>query len=156
MELETTTVTLEADAEAETEAIAARLARVVPAGTIVVLTGPLGAGKTRFVKAFASAWDVSPDEVASPTFVLCKHYQGTRPITHMDVYRLSDVDEFENLGPEDLYAADGVTFIEWGERVADSLPEARIEVTVEIVSEKARRFHIKAHGPQGKAALGSL
>ncbi|MEM8681523.1 MAG: tRNA (adenosine(37)-N6)-threonylcarbamoyltransferase complex ATPase subunit type 1 TsaE, partial [Planctomycetota bacterium] len=120
-------------------------------GTVVVLRGPLGAGKTRFVKAFAAASNVPPDDVSSPTFVLCKHYAGSRPITHMDVYRIADVDEFASLDPDELFAADGVTFIEWGERVREALPPDHVEIAIELKAGTGRVFRIT-----GPAWLGGL
>lgn len=156
VEHERRTITLEASCEAETEAIARRFVQVAPPGSLVVLSGTLGAGKTRFVKAFAAANSVDQDEVASPTFVLCRHYVGEQTICHMDVYRLADVDEFESLGPEDLYATDGITFIEWGERVSEALPTERFEVSIEVVSECARRFQITALGKRLVQAIERL
>ena len=143
-----TSRTLIAKSEAQTSAIASRVARVLPPGTIVVLTGPLGVGKTRFVKAFAAACGVAEDDVVSPTFVLCRHYNGTQPITHLDVYRLGDIEEFLSLGPEDLYASQGVTFIEWGERVAEVLPVNQLHLRMAVDLDGTRELRFESAEPE--------
>lgn len=122
------------------------LAECLPDGTVVALCGPLGAGKTRLVQAFAEARGVTREFVTSPTFVLLQHYGQERPIHHFDVYRLADEDEFLQLGPDEYFESEGVTFIEWADRVASALPDERLEIRITIEPHDVRRFEITAVG----------
>jgi tRNA threonylcarbamoyladenosine biosynthesis protein TsaE len=103
--------------EAETRAFAARLARQLTPGTVILLSGDLGAGKTAFVKGLAEGLDVDPDEVTSPTFTLVHEYRAGRlPLFHVDLYRL-DRAELDDIGLDWDAADRGVVAIEWAERL---------------------------------------
>src|SRR6478672_6872154 len=118
--------------EFDTERLGAALASVLPAGTVVGLIGPLGAGKTRLVQAVATALGVRPGSVTSPTFVLVNEYtSGRLPVYHFDTYRLKDDDEFLNLGPDEYFDSNGITFVEWADRVATLLPKDRLEIAID-------------------------
>lgn len=136
----------EAPDEAATERLGAALAAALPMGTTVALVGTLGAGKTRLVQAIAVGLGVAREDVVSPTFVLCQRYDGTTTIHHFDAYRLCDEDEFRELGALELMESDGLTFIEWADRVADCLPDERIEIQIEVTGSTIRRFTIRAVG----------
>jgi tRNA threonylcarbamoyladenosine biosynthesis protein TsaE len=136
--------TFTAHSEADTERLGAALAAALPPGTTVALIGTLGAGKTRLVQAVAGALGVPRDAATSPTFVLVNEYRGRMPIYHIDAYRLRDEDEFLELGPEEYFESNGVTFIEWADRVENCLPAERIEIQCEAVGETERRFTISA------------
>lgn len=137
-----------ADGEHATERLGQALAAVLQPGTVVALCGPLGAGKTRLVQAVANALGVSEGTVTSPTFVLINEYAtGRRPIYHFDVYRLRDDDEFLELGPEEYFASQGLTFVEWANRVEALLPAERLEVEIAILGDTARRFKITGTTP---------
>ena len=130
--------------EADTDRIGAELAAELKPGTVVALIGPLGAGKTRLVQAIAAALGVPRDAVTSPTFVLVNEYrQGRLPIFHFDAYRLKDLDEFLELGPEEYFDSGGLTFIEWADRVAEALPSTRIEIRIEIPADDDRRIKVE-------------
>jgi tRNA threonylcarbamoyladenosine biosynthesis protein TsaE len=133
-----------ASSEAETDRLGAALAVALPAGTTVALMGTLGAGKTRLVQGVAAALGVPREAATSPTFVLVNEYRGRRPIYHFDAYRLRDEDEFIELGPEEYFESNGLTFVEWADRVADCLPSERIEIRCEAVGETERRFTARA------------
>jgi len=138
----------ELENEAATERLGAALAEVLPAGTVVALIGTLGAGKTRLVQAMAAALGVPREAVTSPTFVLVNEYrQGRLPVYHFDTYRLKDDDEFLELGPDEYFEADGITFVEWADRVADLLPAERLEITLEVTGDTARRATLVAKTP---------
>lgn len=96
---------------------------------MVVLAGDLGAGKTCFVQGAARALGVSA-RVTSPSFVIVRSYDGDVRIVHADVYRLNAMQELYDLGYEDLFDPEAVTFVEWGDAVAGELPERRITVTI--------------------------
>lgn len=128
---------------AATDRFGQQLAQHLPPGSVVALSGTLGAGKTRLVQAIAASCGVDPADVTSPTFVLCREYHGTRTIYHLDAYRLTDEDEFLELGPEEMFASGGLVFIEWAERVASYLPPDCVEITLEVTGETSRRAVVK-------------
>jgi tRNA threonylcarbamoyladenosine biosynthesis protein TsaE len=133
-------LTLTLKNEQDTERLGAALADVLPPQTVVALVGTLGAGKTRLVQAVATALGVPAGIVTSPTFVLVNEYrQGRMPVFHFDTYRLKDDDEFVELGPDEYFAADGITFVEWADRVEHLLPEERIDVELEVTGDTSRR-----------------
>jgi tRNA threonylcarbamoyladenosine biosynthesis protein TsaE len=132
-------LTVHANDERDTERLGAALADALPPGTVVGLIGTLGAGKTRLVQAVATALGVPPGSVTSPTFVLVNEYRGGRiPVFHFDTYRLKDEDEFLALGPEEYFESNGLTFVEWSDRVAELLPKDRIDIKFEILDESKR------------------
>jgi len=145
-----------ADNESDTQRLGAALAKVLPPGTTVALIGTLGAGKTRLVQALAAGCGVPPETVVSPTFVLCQEYHGQRTLYHLDAYRLKDDDEFLELGPEEYFASDGITLIEWADRVLDCLPPQRLEIHIEVVGDTARQFRLVAVGGESSAMLNDL
>jgi tRNA threonylcarbamoyladenosine biosynthesis protein TsaE len=138
---------------AATERLGRLLARHLPASAVVGLSGTLGAGKTRLVQAIAEACGMDPQEVTSPTFVLCREYHGERTIYHLDAYRLRDEDEFLELGPEEMFADQAITIIEWAERVECLLPEERLTIALEVTGETSRRARLDAFGPALEQAL---
>ena len=110
------TVTHTTHSEAETAAAGRCLAATLGAGSVVLLYGDLGAGKTAFVRGLAEGLGVSRDEVSSPTFTLVQEYRGGRvPLFHVDLYRLDDPREIDDLGLHE-FAEDGVLAIEWAEK----------------------------------------
>lgn len=122
----------------DTHAVAARLARALGAGAVVALHGDLGAGKTCFVQGFARALGIH-GHVTSPTFTLVNEYAATRPIFHVDLYRLNGSNEAMGLGLEDYMDGPGVTLIEWAERAADLLPPRTIHVDIELETAAGSR-----------------
>nr|WP_269453449.1 tRNA (adenosine(37)-N6)-threonylcarbamoyltransferase complex ATPase subunit type 1 TsaE [Paenibacillus swuensis] len=131
--------------EEDTLRLAALLAGRIQAGTIVALDGDLGAGKTRFSKAFAEAMGV-PGVVNSPTFTIIKEYRGeVFPLYHMDVYRISE-EEAGDLGLDEYFYGDGVTIVEWASIVEDLLPAERLSMFIEHLGGEERRFRIDARG----------
>ena len=148
--------TFEAASEADTDRLGAALAAVLPPGTTIALSGTLGAGKTRLVQAIAAACGIDREGVVSPTFVLCQRYQGDRTIYHVDAYRLRDDDEFRELGPEEFFESDGLTIIEWADKVTDCLPDERVEIDIEVTGATARRFGVSAIGERLSKAIDLL
>ena len=148
--------TFEAASEADTDRLGAALAAALPAGTTIALCGTLGAGKTRLVQAIAAACGIDREDVVSPTFVLCQRYQGDRTIYHLDAYRLKDDDEFRELGPEEFFESDGLTIIEWADKVADCLPDERIEIEIEVIGATSRRFVVRGTGKRLSKAIDML
>ena len=142
--------------ENATRAFGQALAVALPTSAVVGLIGPLGAGKTRLVQAVAEAAGVQTGVVTSPTFVLVHEYVGRVPIFHFDVYRMRDEDEFLALGPEEYFSREGWSFIEWANRVANCLPRDRLEISIGILDDSARRLSISARGQHYEAAISTL
>jgi tRNA threonylcarbamoyladenosine biosynthesis protein TsaE len=139
----------------QTRAIAGALASALHGGDVVVLSGDLGAGKTTFVQGAAAALDVRA-HVTSPSFVLVREYAGRARVVHVDVYRLSSLQELIDLGYEELFAPDAVTFIEWGDVVEDMLPDDRVEVDIRASDDDTRRITIRARGSAMRARLDAM
>src|SRR5579885_705120 len=118
---------------AGTMALGHRLgARLFP-GSVIGLIGPLGAGKTHFVRAVAEGLGMKDSRVvSSPTFVLIQEYRARLPVYHFDAYRLKTAAEFADLGVHEYFANDGVCLVEWADRVTDLLPAERLEIFVAI------------------------
>ena len=133
---------VESTSEEETESLGRALAEVIAPGTVIGLIGPLGAGKTRLVRACAEALGVDPGAIASPTFVLIHEYEGRLPVFHFDVYRLKGIAEFEALAPADYWDAKGVCLVEWADKVLDLLPAGSWIVRIEIQGPLVRRFEM--------------
>jgi tRNA threonylcarbamoyladenosine biosynthesis protein TsaE len=112
------------DSAAATEAFAHKYASVLEPGSVVALTGDLGAGKTHFTRGLASGLGVpDPHAVSSPTFAIVQEYGGGRmPIAHFDFYRLGSAGELLELGWDDYLESGAVTIVEWGDRFPDLLP----------------------------------
>jgi tRNA threonylcarbamoyladenosine biosynthesis protein TsaE len=113
---------------AATAALAGKLAAVARPGDLIALHGTLGLGKTEFARAFIRRLAGPNEEVPSPTFTLVQSYETDRgTIWHFDLYRLTRPDEIQELGLEDALA-DGITLIEWPERLGAALPARRLDL----------------------------
>jgi tRNA threonylcarbamoyladenosine biosynthesis protein TsaE len=143
----------DAVSEADTVRLGAALAVLLPGGTVIALSGTLGAGKTRLVQAAAEACGVDRQQVTSPTFVLCQTYRGTRTIHHFDVYRLKDEQEFLELGPEEYFESDALSFVEWAEKVEALLPQGCLHVSIEVTGPSQRRFILQTDEVRLKTAV---
>lgn len=137
------------------ELIASVLHKVLPRQIIIGLRGTLGAGKTRFVQAFAIAAGIEQSLVTSPTFPIVQHYHGERLIHHIDAYRLADEDEFIELGGEELLEEDATVLIEWPDRIAGCLPNDRItlDLSVDESDPNRRGLQIRCEDPKLRAIL---
>lgn len=124
-----------------TRTVARALGGRLEAGDVLALVGELGAGKTVFVKGLARGLGV-PDgvEVTSPTFVLVSEYRGRLTLYHVDAYRLEGAADFEALGADEMLFGEGVCAIEWADRVRESLPPDRLEVTLQVEGLTRRRI----------------
>ena len=122
----------------ETAALGRRLARTLGPGTVLALVGPLGAGKTAFVKGLAAGLGIPPHEAVSPTFALIHEHAGRVPLFHADLYRLRGADEVAELGLEDYAERGGVLAIEWAERAGAALPPGARTVGFRITGPRSR------------------
>ena len=137
-------IVIELPDEAATAALAARIAALARPGDVIALKGELGAGKTSFARAFIRACG-SDEVVPSPTFTLVQVYEpGAVSIWHIDGYRLRDPEEAWELGIEDAFV-DGVSLIEWPERLGAMVPARRLEISLSAGrAPTARRAAIDA------------
>ncbi len=129
--------------EADTEAIGAAFAWRLSVGAVVLLDGPLGAGKTAFVRGMARGLDAHPGDVSSPTFTLLQEYAGMITLYHADLYRLTPR-EVEELGLLDV-SAEGILAVEWPERWT-SPPKDAIRVTIAKIDDETRAINMGGHG----------
>ncbi len=114
----------------ETQALGRELAADLAPGDTVLLLGEMGSGKTCLVKGIAAGLGIDPSRVHSPTFIMVNRYEGGRLVLHhVDLYRLKPGGDFADLGLDELFAGDGVTAVEWAERLPPAaLPVPRMEV----------------------------
>jgi tRNA threonylcarbamoyladenosine biosynthesis protein TsaE len=131
---------------AETEALAERLAHGLPGGTLLLLSGELGSGKTVFVRGLLRGLGGAPEAVTSPTYVLLHRYAGARTLYHIDAYRLrGGADEYEAAGlRECLDDAQALVAVEWPERAGDmAWPAPRVEIEIEHAGPEDRRIVVR-------------
>ena len=132
--------TITTRSEDETVAFARRFALRLQPGTVVLLCGDLGAGKTTFVRGLALGLGLDPEAVSSPTFTLIQEYRGPRSLCHVDLYRLQGA-EVEDLGLEELAAGNAIVAIEWAEKLRE-IPAGAIEVRFEDRGEDVRNITV--------------
>jgi len=125
----------------ETYALGAQLADLLDAGAVLALYGDLGTGKTHLVKGLAEGLGLPPSTVRSPTFTILHTYdEGRRPLHHFDAYRVQTPDEFVELGFEEYVHGDGITCIEWADRVEALLPPDTLRLRLTHVGPRQRRI----------------
>lgn len=128
--------------EQETKELGRRLGTACKAGSVISLRGPLGAGKTVIAKGVAEALGIT-EAIVSPTFTLVQEYEGKMPMHHMDLYRIEGVEDFGGIGGEELLYSDGVTLIEWSEKIEALLPADTIRVELSILEGGKREIRIQ-------------
>jgi tRNA threonylcarbamoyladenosine biosynthesis protein TsaE len=130
----------------ETITIGERIAALLHKGSVVALRGGLGAGKTCLTKGIARGLGVT-EEVTSPTYTIISEYEGRLPFYHIDAYRLRGDDDFAALGADDALYGNGVTVIEWSERVANSIPDTALAIEISILEDARRLIAVKEAAP---------
>ena len=133
--------TISTRSEDDTAAVGRDLAATLSAGDLVLLHGDLGAGKTAFVRGLAEGLGVARGDVSSPTFTLIQEYRGGRlPLFHVDLYRIEDPREFDELGLEEI-AEEGVLAIEWADKYPRP-PSRAVRVSITDAGESERRVTV--------------
>lgn len=140
----------------ETARIGERLAACLVPGTVLALTGDLGASKTTFIRGLASGLGADRQDVCSPTFIFIQEYRGRLPLAHADLYRLASPDELDHLGWADYLDGDWVVAVEWPEQAGSKLPVDRVDITITHRTKRARLITCRATGPQSRRILGRL
>ncbi len=120
----------------DTFQIAYQMGKEAKKGQVICLNGELGVGKTLFSQGFAKGLEIE-ESVNSPTFTIVQQYEeGRMPLYHLDVYRIEDPEEMEEIGFADMIYGEGVCLIEWANRISDMLPEHFMQVTIKKVLDK--------------------
>ena len=133
--------------EEETRKFAKNLATVLRKGDVIVLSGELGSGKTKFVEGILECFGLE-NEISSPTFTLVNEYHNDKiDIYHFDLYRVSDIYEFENIGGEE-YFEKGICIFEWGELIEDVLPNHYLKISIDkdYDNESIRKLKLEPVG----------
>ena len=134
-------IELISDSAEKTKIIGKLIGSILRPNDVLALFGELGAGKTVFVQGLALGLGVSESPV-SPSFVIVSEYNGKIPLYHIDLYRLSEGIEIEELGIEEYFTKGGIAVIEWAERGKDFLPEEYIGIEIEVLDETKRKIEI--------------
>lgn len=132
----------------QTREIAETIGKRLAPGAILLLYGDLGSGKTAFIQGLGRGLDVPPEHyVTSPTYTLIHQYPARYPFFHVDLYRLQDVEDIEDIGLIELFAPRHVVAIEWADRLAgEALPEEYLAIHLTILDETARKIRLIAYG----------
>ena len=126
----------------ETIEIGKKIGTLLQKGDILALQGTLAAGKTTITKGIAQSLGVK-DVITSPTFCLISEYEGKMPLYHMDVYRLDGAEDFANLGTEDMLYGNGISIIEWSEKIMSELPKKTIKIVITPNEDGSRSMAIE-------------
>lgn len=141
---------------AETRALGCRLGELARPGLVVLLAGELGTGKTCFAQGVADGLGVPADSpVTSPSYTLLNIHQGRLPLYHFDLYRLAVVADLEDLGYDELAEGDGVTLVEWADRLNTPLP-ASLRIVLSRVDASQRKLCFEADDAVGRELLAVL
>ncbi|MFN8535019.1 MAG: tRNA (adenosine(37)-N6)-threonylcarbamoyltransferase complex ATPase subunit type 1 TsaE [Dehalococcoidia bacterium] len=141
--------TIRTSAADETRAIGQALGDAAEPGTVILLRGDLGSGKTTLAQGIGVGLDIA--EVTSPTFVLVAEHRGRLPLFHVDLYRLGEVDDLDDLGLDEVIGKVGMVVVEWPERFLGAWPDDRLEIA--IAGEEERTIELAACGPKHAALL---
>ena len=125
----------------ETQALGERLGSRLGRGDVVACIGPLGAGKTCFLQGLARGLGVTAD-VTSPTFLLVNQYRGRVPVYHVDAYRTGSLTELVDVGLEEMLHGEGVTIVEWADKLLPLLPARAITVTISGLGDEPREIDL--------------
>ena len=129
--------------EEDTINLGKKIGEKLKKGDVVALDGSLAAGKTYLTKGIAQGLDIKED-ITSPTFTLISEYSGRFNLYHMDVYRLEGVEDFLDLGTEEMLYGDGVCVIEWSKKVKQVLPKNTIYIDIMVNDDNSRKIIINS------------
>ena len=142
---------------AQTQSWGRKLGWLLGGGEIIGLTGELGSGKTCFVRGLAQGLDVDKGAwVRSPSFTLINEYDGRVPLFHVDLYRLSSVTEIEELSLRECFFSDGVSVIEWFERLPEDEVDEYLRIYFEHEDGNKRKLTFTTHGSRYEEIVEKL
>ena len=140
----------------ETRALGRRLGELARPGLVVLLSGDLGAGKTCFAQGVADGLGTpAGTPVTSPSYTLLNIHHGRLPLYHFDLYRLSAVADLEELGYDEVAEGDGITLVEWADRLSAPLP-ASLRVELRHIDTSRRELRFQADDDDGAKLLAAL
>ncbi len=135
----------------ETRKLGEQLGQYLEEGSVFALYGDLGSGKTAFVQGLAKGLGVPDDQyVTSPTFTLINEYQGRLRLFHIDLYRLNDFSEMEDLGFDEILKSDSVVAIEWSEKLPENFVSGYIKIKFDAIDDTSRKISIIPYGLDAK------
>ena len=137
-------VTLLSSREEDTIHVAREVGNILEPGDVVALTGDLGAGKTVFCKGVGEALGIPSGRIVSPSFTIVTEHRGRLPLSHIDVYRLSSMEEALDIGLDEIVSGNRVCLVEWAEKIRILLPNDCIRVTFQILRGEMRRLSVEA------------
>ena len=137
----------------ETQLLGRKIGALISAGTVICLTGDLGSGKTSFVQGLAMGLGVPDDYyITSPTYVLINEYPGRYPLFHVDLYRIEDPVDFEDIGLYEILHGKGVVAVEWADKLSKDFLSEYLTIHFEILNDKSRKITITVNGHDKKAS----
>ena len=135
----------------ETRALGETTGKHLDPGTILALTGDLGSGKTTFVQGLAKGLDVPDDYyITSPTYTLINEYPGRYHLFHVDLYRIENCADFDDIGLYEILRSDGVVAIEWADKLPKNLLAEYLAIHIEILNNESRKISMTVHGVRGE------
>ena len=142
----------------DTQTLGEKIGDSLRGGSIIALMGELGCGKTLLTRGISVGLGVPLRQVNSPTFVLVNEYRGRLPVSHMDLYRLSNIQEGFEIGVLDYLtrAESGVIVVEWAEKILSLLPDTYLQVQFEVISPMKRRLLLSGIGEKFNYLLRGL
>lgn len=141
--------------EKQTATLAAGLARLLEPGDVVFLKGPLGSGKSFFIRAAARELGV-PEPITSPSYTLGQSYEGSVKVNHLDLYRLASFAREDLADFETFFESDAITFIEWPEKAEPYLENPKVVISLEHIDRHSRRIEFQSDDPQLSRRLEEL
>lgn len=138
-----------------TRAFGRALGGLLGPGAFVALTGDLGSGKTVVVQGVARGLGFR-GRVTSPTFIIVREYRAEFVVYHVDLYRIENAGSLAGVGYREIFYGDGVTIVEWADRVPELLPDDRLDVRISVDGPTDRRFTVTACGPAHAALVRGL
>lgn len=141
----------------ETRALGEKTGKNLDLGTVLALTGDLGSGKTIFVQGLAKGLDIPDDYyITSPTYTLINEYPGRYHLFHVDLYRIGNYTDLDDIGLYEILSGDGVVAIEWADKLPKNLLAEYLAVHIDILNDKSRKISIAAYGLIGENLIKKL
>jgi tRNA threonylcarbamoyladenosine biosynthesis protein TsaE len=140
----------------ETKVFGRHWAKHLKGGDILCFFGDLGSGKTTLIKGIAEGLKIDQNKVSSPTFVLMNVYEGRLTLFHFDFYRLENIREIDSIGYDEFLYGNGISVIEWADRLGASLPGEYLKVEMEHRALEERSIRLTAVGPRYQGLMGKI
>lgn len=150
-------ITVETKSLEETWKLGEKIGACLAPGTLIALSGDLGSGKTSFVQGLARGLSV-PETfyITSPTYNIINEYPGRHTLFHVDLYRIAEPEELEEIGFEEIVEGDGVTAVEWAERLEEDAPKFDLRIALTTTGVSSRSIRIIAYGLKARDLIRKL